>query len=167
MDEEDRFVVEMTYPTCLHEMYTGEVFGEAFSHALMLAAKNDREHYHFAVLMQLETETEARLRPILYAHGLTLEQTTDLSQIDAVVSAYTTMEYRDFAELLRPRIEWFVNRYEAFAKLAPESDEETALSMVRHERAILSWLEQESNGATSSSLDNTLAELKWPISDHA
>ena len=167
MNEEDRFVVEMTYPACLREMYTGEVLGEAFAHALMLVAKNDRERYHFAVLMQLETETKARLRPVLYAYGLTLEQTADLTQIDAVVSAYKTMEYREFAELLRPRIEWFINRYEAIAKLAPESERETALSMVRHERAILSWLEQESNGATSSSLDDMLAELKWPISDHA
>ncbi len=157
-------MVELTYPACLREMYTGEVFGEAFAHALMLVAKNDRERHHFAVLMQLETETKARLRPVLYAHGVSLEQTADLSQIDAVVSAYKTMEYREFAELLRPRIEWFVNRYEAIAKLAPESDQETALSMVRHEQAILSWLEQESKGATTSSLDDMLAELKWPIS---
>lgn len=158
-------MVEMTYPACLREMYTGEVFGEAFAHALMLVAKNDRERHHFAVLMQLETETKARLRPVLYAHGLTLEQTADLSQIDAVVSAYKTMEFKEFAELLRPRIEWFVNRYEAIAELAPESDRETALSMVRHEHAILSWLQQESNGATTSSLDDMLAELKWAITE--
>ena len=74
MNEEDRFVVVMTFPACLREMYTGEVFGEAFAHELMLVAKNDREHYHFAVLLQLKTETKARLRPVLYAHGVTLEQ---------------------------------------------------------------------------------------------
>lgn len=164
MNEKDRSVDEMRYPACLREMCTGEVFGEVPAYALMLVAKNDRERYHLPVLMQLETETKARLRPVLYAHGLTLEQTADLSQIDAVVSAYKAMEYREFAELLRPRIEWFIDRYEAIAKIAPESDRETALSMVRHERAILSWIELESNGAATSSLDDMLAELKWPIS---
>ena len=117
-----------------------------------------------AVLMQLETETKTRFRPVLYAHGLTLKQTADLRQIDAVVSAYKTMAYRVFAELIRPRIEWFVVRYEAIAKLAPESARETAISMARHEHAILSWLEQESKCATTSSLDDMLAELEWLIS---
>ena len=80
------------------------------------------------------------------------------------MSAYKTKAYRVFAELLRSRIEWFVVRYEAIAKLAPESDRETVHSMIRHERAILSWAEQESNRATTSSLDDMLAELEWPIS---
>ena len=80
-----------------------------------------------------------------------------------MVTAYKTMAYKEFAELLRPRIEWFVVRYEAIAKLAHESDRETAPSMVRHERAILSLLEQESKCATTSSLDDMLAKLERPI----
>ena len=160
-------MVDMTYPECLRDIYVGEVFGEAFAHALMLVAKNERERHHFAVLMQLETETKAKLRPILHAYGLSLEQTVDLSRIDAVVSAYETMAYSEFAELLRPRIEQFVSTFEAIAELAPASDQEIALAVVRHERAILSWLEQESRGATTSSVDDMLAELKWPISASA
>jgi hypothetical protein len=40
----------------------------------MRAAKNEREKYHFGTLLQLETETKARLRPFLVRHGLEVDE---------------------------------------------------------------------------------------------
>ena len=60
------------YPECLRELIDSEIFGEAVSLALLDVAKTDRDRYHFATLLQLETETKARLRPLLYKHGIPL-----------------------------------------------------------------------------------------------
>lgn len=51
------------YPACLRELIESEIFGESFSLALLEEAKADRDYY-FATLLQLETETKARLRPL-------------------------------------------------------------------------------------------------------
>ena len=53
------------YPSCIRELYESEIFGETFALALVEAARNDRDRYHFGTLLQLETETKARLRPFL------------------------------------------------------------------------------------------------------
>ena len=47
-------------PECLRELVDSEIFGEAVSLALLNVAKSDRDRYHFATLLQLETETKAR-----------------------------------------------------------------------------------------------------------
>ena len=47
---------ELNYPECIRELYESEIFGEALTLALLEVAKNDRERYHQATLLQLETE---------------------------------------------------------------------------------------------------------------
>lgn len=156
-------VSDLDYPACLRELYQSEVFGETFAHALMNAAKNDRDRYHFATLLQLETETKARLRPFLVQHGLSLEEDADVSQVEAVVGAYQTMEFQSFTALIKPSVEQFLKRFEEIEQAAPEADHAMVASMVKHERAILTWLEQESCAASDTSLDAMIAELQYPI----
>lgn len=156
-------VSELEYPGCLRELYRSEVFGETFAHALMMAAKNDRERHHFATLLQLETETKARLRPFLVRHGLSLEEDADVSQVEAVVGAYRSMDFPAFAALIKPTVEGYLARFEEIAQAAPDADRETAQSMVRHERSILDWLEEESSGGSSGSLEAMVAELQYPL----
>ena len=40
------------YPECINELYQSEVLGERAFLALMTAAKNKREKYHFGTLLQ-------------------------------------------------------------------------------------------------------------------
>ena len=54
------------------EMYQGELLGEAlFSRAASLA-RTDDQRFKLCVLLQLETETKARLRPLVARLGLNL-----------------------------------------------------------------------------------------------
>ena len=65
------------YAACIKELYQSEVLGEAAFLALIKVAKNEREKYHFGTLLQLETETKARLRPFLCRHGLDLDESQE------------------------------------------------------------------------------------------
>ena len=75
------------YPACLRDLIESEIFGEAVSRAIWEVARNDRERYHFATLMQLETETKARLRPLLarFAPG-TLQLEAGVQTFDPAVA---------------------------------------------------------------------------------
>ena len=56
------------YPACIRELYESEIFGEAAALAWVEVARNDRDRHHLGTLLQLETETKARLRPFLLKH---------------------------------------------------------------------------------------------------
>ena len=54
----------LEYPARINELHQSEVLGEQAFPALMAAAKNEREKYHFGTRLQLEFETKVRLRPL-------------------------------------------------------------------------------------------------------
>jgi hypothetical protein len=56
----------MAYPACIRDLYESEIFGEAVFLALVEIARDPREKYQLGTLLQLETETKARLRPFLF-----------------------------------------------------------------------------------------------------
>ncbi len=88
---------ELDYPACINELYQSEVLGEAAFLALIKVAKNPREKYHFGTLLQLETETKARLRPFLFAHGLGFDESQgDGEAISGFLALYQQNEWLIF-----------------------------------------------------------------------
>src|SRR5215208_1928140 len=61
-------VPSIAYPGCIRRLYESEVNGEAIYCALLKVARSERERYHLATLLQLETETKAWLQPFLFKH---------------------------------------------------------------------------------------------------
>ena len=151
------------YPACLRDLIESEIFGEAVSLALWEAAKNDRERYHFATLLQLETETKARLRPLLYKHGVPLSEQPPTEQIADIVQGYLNSSWEEFAGFNREVVLGFLARFREIADAGPEEDREILHSMVRHEKAILKWFDMESRGESGGSLDAIIDELQYPL----
>lgn len=151
------------YPACLRDLIDSEIFGERVSLALLEVARNERERYHVGTLLQLETETKARLRPLLYKHGVSLSETIDLEHIDGIVEGYRAGTWEEFAAANIPIVQDFLARFEEIAAVGPEEDREILDSMVRHERAILRWFEMESRGDRQGSLEDILAQLSNPL----
>ena len=152
------------YPAWIRELHESEVFGEALALALIDVAKNKRDHYHFGTLLQLETETKARLRPFLFNHGVPLNENIELDGIEAIVNAYKAMNnLQEFAAVIKPTVEDFLSRFEEIARICPEEDRDVTQSMVRHESAILKWLAMESEGESEGSLDEMISELRYPL----
>ncbi|NER20954.1 MAG: hypothetical protein F6J96_09630 [Symploca sp. SIO1C2] len=152
------------YPDAIRELYESEIFGEAWALALIAVAKNDRDRYHFDTLLQLETETKARLRPLLYKYGMTLLEDMDLSDVDDAVADYqNSATFAEFAIVTKPTVEAFLLRFQEIDSVAPPEDKEVTQSMIQHETAILTWLELESAGPNEASLDTMIAELQYPL----
>lgn len=151
------------YPACLRDLIESEIFGEAVSRAIWEVAKNDRERYHFATLMQLETETKARLRPLLYKHGVSLSEQAPTEQIAEIVEAYLNSSWEEFAGFNKEVVLGFLARFKEIAEAGPDEDKEILHSMIRHEKAILKWFDMESRGETEGSLDAIIDELQYPL----
>jgi hypothetical protein len=154
---------ELDYPQCIRELYESEILGEQISLALLREAKSDRDKYHIGTLLQLETETKARLRPFLHKYGMSLEEEADASGLDDFVGAYKTMSWQEFATFLKEPVQSFLERFEEIAAATPPEDRPIVQSMVDHEAAILRWATLESAGPNDDSLDAMIAQLKFPL----
>lgn len=154
---------ERVYPACTRELYESEIVGEQIFLALVAQAKSPRERYHFATLLQLESETKARLRPLLYRHGVSLDEGADRSLVDLAVAAHRDATWRDFMALNVSVVSDFLARFEAIAQIGDAEDTEVLESMIAHEAAILRWVTMESAGETEGSLDEVVAQLRFPV----
>lgn len=154
---------EVDYPACLRELYESEIFGEALTLALCEISRTARERYHNGTLLQLETETKARLRPLLFKYGLSLAEDADLSAVPQMVSAYRAASWREFMGITIPVVKQYLARFEQIAKAGPVDDQPFLRSMIRHEASILRWMEMEARGEADDSLDAILEQLQFPL----
>ena len=151
------------YPGCINELYQSEVLGEKIFLALINIAKNEREKYHFGTVLQLETETKARLRPFLLAHGIELVEEPDAEMLDGIATAYLENSWLDFLTGLTPLVDSFVARFREIAAAGPAEDQDVLQSMIIHEESFVSWIEKESAGEEGS-LDAIISQLQFPLS---
>jgi hypothetical protein len=151
------------YPACIRELYESEIFGEAVFAALVPRAKSARDAYHLGTLLQLETETKARLRPFLFRHGVPLDETMDLAAVELAVAGYDALPWPEFMAANLPVVQDFLARFEQIVALGPDDDRAVLESMVRHERAILRWATAEADGPRDDSLADVVAELQYPL----
>ena len=151
------------YPTCINELYQSEVLGEKAFLALVNIAKNAREKYHIATVLQLETETKARLRPFMLKHGIDLVEEEDSDLVGGIVAAYQGNSWLDFLAGLTPLVDQFVSRFKEIAAAGPAEDQEVLQSMIIHEAAFVSWIEKEIAGEEDS-LDAIISQLQYPLS---
>ena len=156
-------MTDTAYPSCIRELYESEIFGEAASLAVLDAADNERDRYHFGTLLQLETETKARLRPFLAKYALSMSEEMDLGDIAAIVASYKEGGMIGFAKANAPVVENFLARFKEIAATGPDEDQDVLQSMLRHETAILNWMNAEAKGPTEGSLDGIIAELNYPM----
>ena len=150
------------YPGCIHELYQSEVLGEAAFLALLAVARNEFDRYHLGTVLQLETETKARLRPFLLKHGLPLEEQADPAQIEGMVAAYQEYPWHEFLARMRPLVDTYLARFEEIAEAGPAEDQDVLQSMVTHEQAFVIWIDRELAGH-SNSLEAVISQLQFPL----
>ena len=147
------------------EMYQGELLGEAlFSRAASLA-RTDDQRFKLCVLLQLETETKARLRPLVARLGLNLvEDEAVRAEGLRLGSEIGSLPWADFLQMLERELNGYVSRYQAIADLAPAADRPVVQSMVDHELALLAFTRVElAEHGSLRSLDPINALLVNPL----
>jgi hypothetical protein len=156
-------MAQLSYPECIRELYESEIMGEALTLALVAASRNDRESYHNATLLQLETETKAGLRPFLFKSSISLSEEVDLSLAEETVAGYRNGMWLEFMQGSIPIVQQFLDRFKEIAVAGPAEDQDVLQSMIRHEAAMLRWMEMEAAGKREGSLNAVIEQQKFPI----
>ena len=152
----------------LSEQYQGEVIGEVFFCGLLERFDSPQHRYKLATLLQLETETKARLRPTA------LELDAELAELDGYrklghdfVESCEGMDWKGVMAYLGPLVETYVNKFTGIAGIAPPEYKDVADSMVVHEAAILTFANLEASGDTEHSLDDVIKQLRFPLNQRS
>lgn len=154
---------ESGYPESINELYQSEVLGEQAFLALVEAARNERDRYHFGTFLQLESETKARLRPLLQKYGMPFLESGEAKEaVSGFVALYTDNDWQEFLSQLKPLIEQFISRFQEIADAGPTEDREFLQSMVTHEQSFMHWIEKELAGEPGG-LEWAIDQLKFPL----
>jgi predicted PhzF superfamily epimerase YddE/YHI9 len=149
----------------LTELYQGEVLGEAAFDAIMPHLEDDRQRYVVATMLQLETETKARLRPIAALYGL--EVTEDPAQRAAGAGLGAELARATWLEKMQVLSDitggTYLPRYQEFAALAGPEDAEITGYMVEHEASLFEVAKRELAGHTANSVELVLPQLRYPL----
>ena len=134
------------YREGVQTLFDGEVMGERLMLALHAVARTPRDAEHFAAILQLETQTKARLRTLLLRHGWPLAEAADFGVIPLRLETYRSSSWRDYAAATATRLRGVVARYRAIAALGRPEDQAILQAVVDHEQALVDWSAAEARG---------------------
>ena len=145
----------------LVELYQGEVLGEVlFDQMLPYFIEPDKQ-YKIVVMLQLETETKARLRPAMMQLGLDLGEQNESRKMGFDMAAgMKGLSWEDTMVMIRDAVKPAVERYREIAADAPSEHQELTESMVIHEQSICDFAELELAGESKQSVDSIVAQLQ-------
>jgi len=152
----------------LSELYQGEVIGEVVFSRLLARFDTADQQYKLASLLQLETETKARLRPTAMKLGVNLiELEESRDQGEEFDRSFAGMDWRAAMAHLASVVVPYVERYRQIAATAPAEYRQVADSMVVHEKSVQSFAELEAAGQGDRSLDVVVKQLIFPLPRNA
>lgn len=148
----------------LSEQYQGELIGEVFFSELTKRFDSPQHQYKLATLLQLETETAARLRPTALEFGAELYIRDEYDKmLQEFLRGCEGMSWNQLMTYLQDAVGPFVRRYTEIAEIAPPEFKTLAESMVVHEKAIQTFARLEASDSTDHSLDDVIGQLKFPL----
>ena len=153
----------------LMEYYQGEILGEAVMEQFLRHFDEPLHQAKIAALLQLETETKARLRPALIELGLPLTADDNTrEQAKAMAAMLADLNWDQVMAIMCEQLPVVVERYREVADCAPKKYRELSQSMVVHEQSLLDFAMFEASGERTRSLDGVIPQLhfKLPSADY-
>jgi hypothetical protein len=144
-------------------MYQGEVLGEAILACYVSLEHNAERLYKWGTILQLETETKARLRPFLTRLGLSITQEDTRERIADFAESFPSKSWTEHMKELAGITGFYLEKFRAIEGAAPDSEREVTHSMVVHEAAIKRFAELELAGDSANSLNDVIAQLQYPL----
>jgi hypothetical protein len=142
--------------------YQGEVLGEAFFAACVALEADTERRRKWASLMQLESETKARLRPFLVRLGLSVAQDDVSARVAELTKDFASKPWRQHMEEIAEVTDFYLQKFRVIEAAAPASERGMAEVMVAHETALNRFARMELAGETEESLRDVEAQLRWP-----
>ena len=142
--------------------YEGEMLGEAVFERYLELETDPVRQLKWAALLQLETETKARLRPFLMGLGLSIARKDESERVTEFANAFASKSWQQHMEEIIAVTGYYLQGFRSLEAAAPESERAIAQSMVAHEASIYRFAELELAGEAKKSLDDVIAQLRWP-----
>lgn len=144
--------------------YQGEVLGEAFFAFCVGQERDPDRRFKWAALLQLETETKARLRPFMMSLGMSVAQDDVSPKIAEITAGFGSKSWQQHMTEIDEITTFFLDKFRAIEAAAPAGlERDMARVMVKHETAINSFAKREMAGDGANSIRDVLSELHWPI----
>ena len=144
----------------LVELYQGEILGEALFDQMLPYFEEPDRRYKISVMLQLETETKARLRPAMVLLGLDLSEQKAFRKMGLdMATGMKGLSWEETMVTIRDVVKPVVERYREIASYAPPEHRDLGESMVIHEKSISDFAELELAGEEKKSVDAIVAQL--------
>lgn len=153
------------YLSVLEEFYQGEILGEAMFDTMLRLVRLDSERYKIGLMLQLETETKARLRPVLAAEGLPLHEDPRMRPrgeqfARALADAVWEEKMRAVAQSIGKT---WLPRYRRLTSILPAPLRAVGEGMIVHELALFEMAKREAEGEAARSAEGVLGLLAHPL----
>ena len=155
---------EKTTEDLIREFYQGEVFGEAFLFEMMKRFTSPSEQYKLGTLLQFETETKSRIRPVAAAYGVNLMELQESRK--GGVDAADSVPIEDWDELMKALVTPSEESYKQYKEMTAQLPQELASfseMMNEHEHAIHIFFAKEASGEGDQSVDHIIGMLQNPL----
>ena len=150
-----------SFPESLNEMYQGEIIGEVLFDQMLRWYSDPEQQYKVAVMLQLETETKARLRPAMMALGVDIAEPEASRKLGLeMADGLAGKSWDEVVVMLGETVKPYVERYREIAAAAPAEYRELANSMVTHEQSLYDFAQLEQSGAGMDSVAAIVAQLE-------
>lgn len=148
----------------LLDYYHGEILGEVVMEQLIKHFDEPARQAKLAVLLQLETETKARLRPHVLDLGLSLAD-DDKPREEALVmsQAFAGLSWDEVMAGMCEQLPPVIEHYRQVADEAPDEYRALAESMYVHEKSLLEFANAELNGERESSTKPVYDQLYYKL----
>ena len=148
----------------LKEMYQGEIIGEVLFNLMLKQFPEPEQQLKSAIMLQLETETKARLRPAMISLGVDVyeDEPSRKGGVD-FAAALEGKSWQEAMAVLRDGITPYVERYKEVADAAPNEYKELAHSMVEHEESLYEFVKAEASGDGDAALRRIEKQLHYPL----
>ncbi|MDE0204207.1 MAG: hypothetical protein OXK73_17445 [Rhodospirillaceae bacterium] len=148
------------------EMYQGEVYGEAFYCALLHLFHTPVQKHLIGSLLQLETETKARLRQVVFEHGGDIvESDTSRNDARAFIRRVEHMSWTEATTYMVAASVEFQDRYREIIESVPKALKPVINSMIQHEDLIIAAMKLASEGEDEKAIELVSGQLMLPLPD--
>ena len=152
-----------TFSAGIMEMYQGEVIGEVALDIMLGFFDDPDQRYRVAVMLQLETETKERLKPLVAALGGDVaEDAAGFEKGAAIAKTWSQQSWDEVMGWFQAELPKYVRFFEKLETDARVEDRELLGRVTAHEKALEEFAARELGGRGHESLEPVLALLERP-----
>ncbi|MCM8530874.1 MAG: hypothetical protein NE330_06920 [Lentisphaeraceae bacterium] len=154
-------MIDDTFKQGMVELYQGEIFGEVLFDQILSFFDEPELKNKISILLQLETETKARLRPAMIQLGLDVSENPESRKMGlGMAASMKGKTWLVMMEMIKEAVEPAIARYKAIADSAPEDYQELTNYMLSHETSMLEFAKLELAGKSAISIDIIHAQVE-------